>query len=76
MSDLAKENRTVTLSKHEVVLDLDTVDMIWEIAHGADGWERDFPDNETIKVLQSFEKKAHMLDEFVRSLGYEVEEDF
>ena len=69
-------DRTVTLSKHEVVLDLATVDMIWEIAHGADGWERDFPPNETIRILQAYEKKAHMLDEFVRSLGYEVEEDF
>ena len=69
-------DRTVTLSKHEVVLDLDTVDMIWEIAHGVDGWERDFPPNETIRILQAYEKKAHMLDEFVRSLGYEVEEDF
>ena len=55
MSDLAKENRTVTLSKHEVVLDLDTVDMIWEVAFGADAWEREFPDNEVIKVLQSYE---------------------
>ena len=70
------ENRTVTLSKHEVVLDIDTVDTIWEIAHGADGWKRDFPPNETIRILQAYEKKAHMLDEFVRSLGYEVEEDF
>ena len=75
MSDLAKENRTVTLSKHEVVLDLDTVDMIWEIAHGADGWEREFPDNETIKVLQSFEKKAHMYDQMLELLGFKPEED-
>jgi len=59
------ENRTVTLSKHEVVLDIDTVDAIWEIAHGADGWNREFPDNETIKVLQSYEKKAHMYDQMV-----------
>ena len=69
-------DRTVTLSKHEVVVDRDTVDMIWEVAHGADGWERDFPPNETIRILQAYEKKAHMLDEFVRSLGYEVEEAF
>ena len=74
--DEVSDNRTVTLSKHEVVLDLDTVDMIWEVAHGADGWERNFPANETIRILQAYEKKAHMLDEFVRSLGYEVEEDF
>ena len=70
------ENRTVTLSKHEVVLDLDTVDMIWKIAHGAEAWEREFPDNETIKVLQSFEKKAHLYDQIVELLGFEPEEDY
>ena len=64
------ENRTVTLSKHEVVLDIDTVDAIWEIAHGADGWNREFPDNETIKVLQSYEKKAHMYDQMLELLGF------
>jgi hypothetical protein len=69
-------DRTVTLSKHEVVLDLDTVDMIWEIAHGADAWNRDFPDNETIKVLQSFEKKAHLYDQIVEILGFEPQEDY
>ena len=63
------ENKIVGIS-------LETVDAIWEIAHGADGWERDFPPNETIRILQAYEKKAHQLDEFVRSLGYEVEEDF
>ena len=70
------ENRTVTLSKHEVVLDLVTVDMIWEIAHGAEALEREFPDNETIKVLQSFEKKAHLYDQIVELLGFEPEEDY
>ena len=64
------ENRTVTLSKHEVVLYIDTVDAIWEIAHGADGWNREFPDNETIKVLQSYEKKAHMYDQMLELLGF------
>ena len=63
------ENRTVTLSKHEVVLDIDTVDAIWEIAHGADGWNREFPDNETIKVLQSYEKKARMYDQMLKYLS-------
>jgi hypothetical protein len=70
------ENRTVTLSKHEVVLDLDTVDMIWEIAHGAEAWEREFPDNETIKVLQSFERKAHLYDQLLELLGCEPQEDY
>ena len=75
MSDLAKENRTVTLSKHEVVLDLDTVDMIWEVAFGAEAWEREFPDNEVIRVLQSYEEKAHMYDQILELLGFEPEED-
>ena len=69
------ENRTVTLSKHEVVLDIDTVDAIWEIAHGEDGWNREFPDNETIKVLQSYEKKAHMYDQMLELLGFKPEEE-
>ncbi len=64
------------IENKKVMINLETVDAIWEIAHGADGWERDFPPNETIRILQAYEKKAHMLDEFVRSLGYEVEEDF
>jgi hypothetical protein len=50
--------------------------MIWEIAHGADGWEREFPDNETIKVLQSYEKKAHMYDQLLELLGFEPPEDY
>ena len=70
------ENRTVTLSKHEVVLDIDTVDAIWEIAHGADAWNREFPDNETIKVLRSYEKKAHMYDQMLELLGFKPEEDY
>jgi len=70
------DNRTVTLSKHEVVLDIDTVDTIWEIAHGADGWNREFTDTETIKVLQSFEKKAHMYDQMLELLGFKPEEDY
>ena len=70
------ENSTVTLSKHEVVLDIDTVDAIWEIAHGADAWNREFPDNETIKVLRSYEKKAHMYDQMLELLGFKPEEDY
>ena len=67
----------IEINDNKIVgISLETVDAIWEIAHGADGWERDFPPNETIRILQAYEKKAHQLDEFVRSLGYEVEEDF
>tara|TARA_R100001198_G_C5189821_1_gene182952 strand:+ start:433 stop:870 length:438 start_codon:yes stop_codon:yes gene_type:complete len=74
--DEVSDNRTVTLSKHEVVLDIDTVDAIWEIAHGVDGWNREFPDNETIKVLRSYEKKAHMYDQMLELLGFKPEEDY
>ena len=63
------ENRTVTLSKHEVVLDIDTVDAIWEIAHGEDGWNRKFPDIETINVLNNYEMKARMYDQMLKYLS-------
>ena len=69
------EDRTVHLSKHEVVIDRYAAEDIWEVAFGADAWEREFPDNEVIRVLQSYEKKAHKYDTLMEALGLEVEED-
>ena len=64
------------IENKKVTINLETVDAIWEIAHGADGWNREFPDNETIKVLQSYEKKAHMYDQMLELLGFEPPEDY
>ncbi len=69
------ENRTVTLSKHEVVLDIDTVDAIWEVAFGADAWNREFSDSDVIMALKNYEKKAHMYDQILVLFGFEPLED-
>tara|TARA_B100000519_G_scaffold160871_1_gene142860 strand:+ start:207 stop:431 length:225 start_codon:yes stop_codon:yes gene_type:complete len=53
------KDRTVTLSKHEVVLDLDVVESIWEIAFGADAWEKNYSCEEVINCLNEFQKKAY-----------------
>lgn len=52
------KDRTVTLSKHEVVLDLDVVESIWEIAFGADAWEKNYSCEEVISRLQDFANKS------------------
>ncbi len=70
------ENRTVTLSKHEVVLDIDTVDAIWEVAFGADAWNREFSDSDVIMALKNYEKKANMYDQILVLLGFKPEEDY
>ena len=69
------ENRTVTLSKHEVVLDRYSAEDIWEIAFGEDAWDKGFRDSEVIEVLKSYEKKAHMYDQILVLLGFEPLQD-
>jgi len=69
------DDRTVHLSKHEVVLDRTAAGEIWEVAFGADAWENEYPDDEVIKVLQSYEKKAQKYDQLIEALGLPVEED-
>ncbi len=55
-------SRTVTLSKHEIVVDRDVIEDIWEIAHGAEALEKDYTTEETIRILKSYEAKAHKYD--------------
>ena len=55
-------DRTVTLSKHEVVLDRDAAEDIWEVAFGADAFEKGYTDQEVLKVLRSFSDKALKYD--------------
>lgn len=56
------KDRTVTLSKHEVVLDIDVVESIWEIAFGADAWEKKYSCEDVIKRLNEFQKQAYRSD--------------
>ena len=61
-------DRTVTISKHEVVLDRDATEDIWEVAFGADAFEKGYTDQEVLKVLRSFSDKALKLDKALRAL--------
>ena len=61
-------DRTVTISKHEVVLDRDATEDIWEVAFGADAFEKGYTDQEVLKVLRSFSDKALKLDKALQAL--------
>ena len=61
-------DKTITLSKHEVVLDRDAAEDIWEVAFGADAFEKGYTDQEVLKVLRSFSDKALKLDKALRAL--------
>tara|TARA_R100000808_G_scaffold8123_1_gene23127 strand:+ start:42 stop:233 length:192 start_codon:yes stop_codon:yes gene_type:complete len=52
------EDKVITLSKHEVVLDRDFVEEVWELAYGADAWEREISDEEVLQKLKQFEAHA------------------
>jgi len=61
-------DRTVTLSKHEVVLERDATEDIWEVAFGADAFKKGYTDQEVLKVLRSFSDKALKLDKALQAL--------
>ena len=61
-------DKTITLSKHEVVLDRDAAEDIWEVAFGADAFEKGYTDQEVLKVLRSFSDKALKLDKALQAL--------
>ncbi len=52
------EDRQIVLSKHEVVLDRDFVEEVWELAFGHDAWEREFSDDEVLEKLKQYEAHA------------------
>ena len=52
------EDKVITLSKHEVVLNRDFVEEVWQLAYGADAWEREISDEEVLLKLKQFEAHA------------------
>ena len=52
------EDKVITLSKHEVVLNRDFVEEVWQLAYGADAWEREISDEEVLQKLKQFEAPA------------------
>lgn len=56
------EDRTLTISKHEVVLDRMFAEDTWEIAFGDDAWENGYTDEDVYHKLKSFSEKAFAWD--------------
>jgi hypothetical protein len=56
------EDKTITISKHEVVLDRMFAEDTWEIAFGDDAWEKGYTDEDVYQKLSEYERKAFAWD--------------
>ena len=45
-------------TKHEVVLKREFVEEVWQLAYGADAWEREISAEEVLQKLKQFEAHA------------------
>jgi len=52
------EDRTLTISKHEVVVDRLFAEDVWELAFGDNAFENDFTDADVLHVLKEYSTKA------------------
>mgnify|MGYP003112714367 FL=1 len=52
------EDKVITLSKHEVVLNREFVEEVWQLAYGAGAWGREISDEEVLLKLKQFEAHA------------------
>ena len=52
------EDRTLTISKHEVVLDRLFAEDVWELAFGDNAFETDYTDADVLHTLKGYERKA------------------
>ena len=52
------EDRTLTISKHEVVVDRLFAEDVWELAFGDNAWENDYTDADVLHVLKGYSAKA------------------
>ena len=55
-------DRTLTISKHEVVLDRSFAEDVWELSFGDNAFENDFTDEDVLHKLKEFSKKAFAWD--------------
>ena len=51
-------DRTITISKHEVILDRMFAEDTWELAFGDDAWEKGHTDSHVYRKLKEFSEKA------------------
>jgi hypothetical protein len=61
-------DRTVTISKHEVILDRLFTEDVWELAFGDNAFENDYTDQDVLHTLKSFSKKALAWDAMYEEL--------
>jgi hypothetical protein len=52
------EDRTLTISKHEVVIDRMFAEDTWELAFGDGAWENQYTDEDVFQKLKEYEQKA------------------
>ena len=57
------EDKVITLSKHEVVLDRDFVEEVWELAFGENAWNKEYNDQEVLEKLRQYSDHAFKWEE-------------
>ena len=68
-------DRTLTISKHEVVLDRMFAEDTWELAFGDNAFENDFTDEDVLHKLKEFSKKAIAWDTMYQEAQPDDNED-
>ena len=68
-------DRTLTISKHEVVLDRMFAEDTWELAFGDNAFENDFTDADVLHKLKEFSKKALAWDTMYQEAQPDDNED-
>ena len=56
------EDRTLTISKHEVVLDRLFAEDVWELAFGDNAWDKGYTDEDVYQKLKEFSHRAFAWD--------------
>ena len=51
-------DRTVTISKHEIIMDRMFAEDTWELAFGDGAWENQYGDQDVYQKLKEYEQKA------------------
>jgi len=68
-------DRTLTISKHEVVLDRSFAEDVWELSFGDNAFENDFTDADVLHKLKEFSKKALAWDTMYQEAQPDDNED-
>ena len=68
-------DRTITISKHEVVLDRMFAEDTWELAFGDNAWEVGYTDADVLHTLKGYRAKALAWDTMYDKNLYDVDAD-